>query len=125
MNIVDTIQFEALTFVPATQPDRVALGLTIDRNNTLIFTEIDNLIQKSRPNSLVAVVLANLNDFETVANAGCIAHVTARKWPSIVVRSKGTQLGEAYSIAPTVNMEKQTRCQTIRLGYFDVWHATL
>ncbi|MDG1025884.1 MAG: hypothetical protein P8N94_03110 [Gammaproteobacteria bacterium] len=122
MNIVDTIQFEALAFVPATQLGRVALGLTIDRINTLIFTEIDTLILKSRPNAFVAVVLANLNDFETGANT---SRVIMSKRSSIVIRSTGTQLSEAYSIAPTVNMEKQTRRQNIRLGYFGVWHATL
>lgn len=122
MNIVDTIQFEALAFVPATQLGRVALGLTIDRINTLIFTEIDTLILKSRPNAFVAVVLANLNDFETEANT---SRVIMSKRSSIVIRSTGTQLSEAYSIAPTVNMEKQTRRQNIRLGYFGVWHATL
>jgi hypothetical protein len=122
LNIVDTIQFEALAFVPATQLGRVALGLTIDRINTLIFTEIDTLILKSRPNAFVAVVLANLNDFETEANT---SRVIMSKRSSIVIRSTGTQLSEAYSIAPTVNMEKQTRRQNIRLGYFGVWHATL
>ena len=67
-DIVSLIHGKALTFVPLPQHINFTFGFTIYGTDTLFFTEANHLFQQRATDSLVTIILGNLNDFQAIAD---------------------------------------------------------